>query len=227
MPRQPRNCIQSSFFHVMVQGINKSYIFEYPEDIKFYIKNMYKYTQELNINIISYCIMNNHAHLLIKAEDVKELSKYMHRLNTIYGKYYNTKYNRVGYVFRDRYKTEAIISEKQLYCCIRYIYNNPVKASICKEAKDYPYSNYRNISINYPDNYKFMDIDNDVKEDCKIIIYEFLTKNNITSSDLKKNIIKLKELIHILKTDFNISLRLIAEVLEINREKIRRIYNKN
>lgn len=42
MPRYPRNYLDTSFFHVMSQGINKSYIFEDEIDIKFYIKNMYE-----------------------------------------------------------------------------------------------------------------------------------------------------------------------------------------
>ena len=108
MPRFPRSYIKTSFFHVMVQGINKSYIFEEPENIKYYISTMHKLSKEQEIEIIAYCIMNNHAHMLIKTEQLKELSKYMQRLNTRYGKYYNKKHNRVGYVFRDRYKSEGI-----------------------------------------------------------------------------------------------------------------------
>ena len=56
-----------------------------------------------------------------------------------YGRYYNKKYNRVGYVFRDRYKSEGIHREEHLYSCIRYIYNNPVKAGLCSHAKEYSY----------------------------------------------------------------------------------------
>ena len=42
MPRFPRNYIKTTAFHVITQGINRSYIFENPEDIKYYIKVMYK-----------------------------------------------------------------------------------------------------------------------------------------------------------------------------------------
>jgi len=225
MPRIPRNSFQSSFFHIMVQGINKSYIFEYNNDIKYYIKTMYELNMDYNIRIIAYCIMNNHSHLLIEANNIDNISKYMHRLNTKYGKYYNKKYNRVGYVFRDRYKSEAIYNEKHMYCCIKYIYNNPVKAGICNNAEDYPYSNYKNISINYEDNYVFMDIDDDKEENYKNDINSFLIKNNIELVNLQNHPIKLKELINILKSNYNISLRLIAKEIGINREKLRRIYN--
>ena len=61
----------------------------------------------------------------------------MHCLNTRYGLYYNKKHKRIGYVFRDRYKAEGIYSEEQLYNCIKYIYDNPVKAGVCNKAEEY------------------------------------------------------------------------------------------
>ena len=69
---------------------------------------MYRLKEKLDVQIIAYCIMNNHAHILIKTNNIHELGKYMQCLNTKYGKYYNKKYNRIGYVFRDRYKSEGI-----------------------------------------------------------------------------------------------------------------------
>ena len=224
MPRVPRSYIKTSHFHVITQGINKSYIFEIPEDIKYYISIMYKLSKEHEIKIKAYCIMNNHAHILIETEQLAELSKYMQRLNTKYGIYYNKKYNRVGYVFRNRYKAEGIYSEEHLYNCIKYIYNNPVKAGICNRAEEYPYSNYSKIDKNLRGNYIFIDVEDDKQKNCKNIIKEFLLENNLELDNIKKDRKKLKELIIILKSDYNISLRKIAEEIGLNRETVRKIY---
>ena len=223
MPRFPRKHIKTSFFHVITQGINKSYIFDKSEDIKYYIKLIYKLSKEHEIEIIAYCIMNNHARMLIKTKKSDELSKYMQRLNCTYARYYNKKYDRVGYVFRDRYKSEGIYDEQHLYNCIKYIYDNPVKAGICSKAKDYPYSNYKIITKEIKENYTFMDIDNDSKI-CKELIQNFLNENDMDINDLKKNKRKLKELIVILKMEYNISLRKISEETKIGRETIRKTY---
>ncbi len=223
MPRFPRKHIKTSFFHVITQGINKSYIFDKSEDIKYYIKLIYKLSKEHETEIIAYCIMNNHAHMLIKTKKSDELSKYMQRLNCTYARYYNKKYDRVGYVFRDRYKSEGIYDEQHLYNCIKYIYYNPVKAGICSKAKDYPYSNYKIITKEIKENYTFMDIDND-SEICKELIQNFLNENDMDINDLKKNKRKLKELIVILKMEYNISLRKISEETKIGRETIRKTY---
>ena len=226
MPRLPRSYIKTSFFHVITQGINKSYIFEKAEDIKYYIKIMYHLTKEQKIKIIGYCIMNNHAHMLIETEEIEELSKYMQRLNTKYGKYYNKKYNRVGYVFRDRYRAEGIYTEEYLYNCLKYIYNNPVKAGICKKAEDYPYSNYKKIDEELNENYAFIDVDDNDKDIGEEIIEKFLKENEMELIDLKRNKRRLKELIIILKEQYNISLRKIAKEVHMGREKIRRLYDE-
>ena len=192
MPRKPRSYEHTLFFHVITQGIDKKYIFEKSEDIKYYIKTMYQLKQTQEIDIISYCIMNNHAHILIKTENIEELSKYMQRLNTKYGRYYNKKYNRVGYVFRDRYKSEGIYSESHLYNCIKYIYDNPVKAGICIKAEEYPYSNYKKIKSKSNEKYAFIDVDETKEEICKNIIHKFLMMNEIEKEELKDDKIKLR-----------------------------------
>lgn len=231
MPRISRTTyIKTIFFHIITQGINKSYIFERSGDIKYYIKLINKLSTEHNVEILAYCVMNNHAHMLVKATKIEELSKYMQRLNTKYAKYYNTKYNRVGYVFRSRYKSEGIYNEKYLYNCMRYICNNPVKVGICKEAKDYPYSNYKELSkvINDTINerYTFMDIEEENVVECKDIVKEFLIKNETNLKNLKRNRKKLKKLITVLKEEYKMSLRKIAEEIGINRESVRKIYNQ-
>ena len=170
--------------------------------------------------------MNNHAHMLIETEEIEELSKYMQRLNTKYGKYYNKKYNRVGYVFRDRYRAEGIYTEEYLYNCLKYIYNNPVKAGICKKAEDYPYSNYKRIDKELNENYAFIDVDDNDKDIGEEIIEKFLKENEMELIDLKRNKRRLKELIIILKEQYNISLRKIAKEVHMGREKIRRLYDE-
>lgn len=233
MPRFPRTYIKTIFFHIITQGINKSYIFERSEDIKFYIRMMKKISKYQEVKVLAYCVMNNHTHMLVKTNKTEKMSKFMQRLNTTYGKYYNQKYNRVGYVFRNRYKSEGIYDEKHLYNCVRYIYNNPVKAGICKEAKEYQYSNYKEINSKYKeinvdliDEYSFIDIEDKNPRKNENIIKEIIKKNNINLNEIRKNKKELKEIITILKENEGISLRKIAEELNLSRESVRRIYTK-
>ena len=132
--RQVRENLKSSFFHVMIQGIRKEYIFSKEQYIRMYLKLLNEKRKELKIKIIAYCIMNNHAHLLMETKNIKELSKFMQKINGCYAKYYNFMEDRVGYVFRDRYKCQIIKNQKHLVQCIKYIHQNPVKAGMVKDS---------------------------------------------------------------------------------------------
>ena len=143
MPRVARKNIESSYCHVIVQGINKEYIFK-----ENYLKDAYKNLikkclGEIDVKILSYCIMDNHAHFLIYSDKIEYITKLMRRVNTSYAMLYNSMNNRAGYVFRDRYYTQTILSEEQLFNCVVYIHDNPVKAKIVSKMSEYKYSSYR------------------------------------------------------------------------------------
>lgn len=225
MPRVPRFYSDTSFFHVMTQGIKKEYIFNQSEDAERYISILYNTKDECKINIIAYCIMNNHAHLLLKASKVEYLSKFMHKTNGKYAKYYNKKYERVGYVFRDRFKSEAIYTEQNLYNCIAYIYNNPVKARICNSPEEYPFSNYKyNKNINYEtcEEYSFIDTEEDKEKQCEILINELLSKQNKSNTLLEQQEAQ-KQLLLKLKNDYKMPLSVIEKFTGIGRNKIIRM----
>lgn len=244
MPRNSRNRINTNFFHIMVQGLNKEFIFSKVEDKKQYLKLVNRIKKEVNIIIVSYCIMDNHVHILVKTHATGQLSKFMHKVNTLYAIYYNQKYNRVGYVFRDRYKSQVIYSEKQLYACINYIHNNPVKARMCKCPCDYKYSSYNQYKQNFDIDEKnikyilakdnevqeknmiFLEDENEKEEEIQRAIKEYLYNNKLNLEILKKDTEHLREIISLLKNDYNLSLRKISTYINIGRETVRNIAKK-
>ena len=240
MARGPRKCTNMFFYHIMVQGINKEYILNEVEDKRQYLKFINKVKKEIDVYIVSYCIMDNHVHILIKEEYIECLSRFMHKVNTLYAMYYNKKYNRVGYVFRDRYKSQVIYSENQLYTCINYIHNNPVKAGICRLASEYEYSSYneyiknmeeiqRNINgllikediLDKKEN--FLEIEEEKEVEIKNAIEEYMKINNITFHTLKNERKNLKEIINMLKEYYGLSLRQISIYINVGRETVRNI----
>ena len=118
MSRLPRSFINSNFFHVMIQGINREYIFEDEFFKKVYLKYIFEESVMLNINIISFCVMDNHVHLLLNIKNIEDMSILMKKTNQRYALFYNKMKSRVGYVFRNRYRSEPICDERYLYQCI-------------------------------------------------------------------------------------------------------------
>ena len=255
MPRNARKEIYSEIFHIMIQGINKEYIFKNDTEINTYLKYLKERLNDRNLKIIAYCIMNNHAHFLIHTNDIMEISKLMSQVNTKYAIFYNKINNRCGFVFRNRYKSEQILTYSHLISCIEYIHNNPVKAGICDKKEDYQYSSYnnyknndkilntytlfdilKNYNINLEDVfkeryklYKFIDdIENQDKDQLKkTILEEFLKKNNIKNVDeVKNNYSYLKQFSTIMCIEYNFTQKEIAEFLGLNRLKIHRILHE-
>lgn len=220
----------------MVQGINKEHIFNQEIYIKKYLKILKENQVKTNLKIIAYCIMTNHAHILIKAENVQELSNLMQKVNGNYARYYNYMENRVGYVFRDRFKSQPIMSKKQLYNCIRYIHLNPVKAKMVDKPEKYKYSSYNEYKkriennnnlelkiLDYICNSKeeiseqFLDINQDKKEIINNSLIEFLRINRINLYEILEKREILKKLIKYLKNEKEIKYVDIMNHFEINK----------
>ena len=89
MSRRARQNLSTSFFHVIVQGINKEAIFKEDSYKKKYLKLIAERMQEYDLDILAYVIMNNHAHLLIHIEKIKKLSEFMKKVNEEFANYYN------------------------------------------------------------------------------------------------------------------------------------------
>ncbi len=148
MPRIARKDLRTPFLHVMVQGVNKEYVFNKEENIEKYLKLMSENLKDCSVEMLAYCMMSNHGHFLMYAEHINELGKIMQKVNLIYAQMYNKEENRCGVVFRNRYQVQPIYDIKYLINCIKYIHNNPVKAKIVKNCEDYKYSSYNDYIHN-------------------------------------------------------------------------------
>lgn len=84
--------------------------------------------------------MGNHVHLLLK-DKKDELDLIMKKIVGSYAYYYNQKYDRIGHLFQDRYKSETVDDDEYYLTVLRYIHQNPVKAKIT-EIDKYKWSSY-------------------------------------------------------------------------------------
>lgn len=201
--------------------------------------------EENNINIISYCIMDNHIHLLLNVNNIENMCKFMHQINTKYAKFYNKVNNRVGYVFRNRYFSKEILDYNQLKRCIVYIHRNPVVAKIVKNEKDYKYSSY-NEYLESKERKKLIDFEyckklfGEISEEEFIVLFKQIHKYK--DSELKefdnfnqkqevnfqsliekyKNFSQSEKIIKLNKEE-KISERKLAKIFNQNRYQIRKI----
>ena len=85
--------------------------------------------------------MSNHIRLLIRERE-DTIGMAIKRIASSYVYYYNHKYSRDGHLFRERFKSEPVNDMAYFVTLLRYIHQNPVKAGMVSEVKDYEFSSW-------------------------------------------------------------------------------------
>ena len=155
--------VENSFYHIYNRGVDKRIIFIQDLDYQMflsYLKNylsilslqqvrpVRKSTLFLEIDLIAYCLMPNHFHLLIKQKSAKSIIKFMRCLINAYTRYFNTRHKRIGHLFQGKYKASLITEDLYLLQLSRYIHRNPLelfRSDLHKILSEYPYSSYKDF----------------------------------------------------------------------------------
>ena len=141
MPRKARKKAESGIYHVMLRGIDRQLIFEDAEDYLRFLDIVQQCHEICDFKLYAYCLMGNHVHLLLKVQN-DGLETIFKRIGGRYVYYYNVKYQRVGHLFQDRFKSEPVDDDAYFLTVLRYIHQNPVKAKLCSKVEDYPFSSF-------------------------------------------------------------------------------------
>ena len=142
MSRRPRQESPTQVYHFINRGVNKKKIFHHAKDYNFYLGLLKEYCEKLNAQIYHYCIMSNHAHLVLKAESLESLSRFGHFTHRRYAYYYCKTYHWSEQVFRRNFMSVPILDDSYLLECGRYIERNPVDAKLVEKPEDHAYSSY-------------------------------------------------------------------------------------
>lgn len=172
MPRREPLLATGEIYHIFNRGLNHQPIFYGQENyqravdlfsfyrfahlpLRFSHFNNLKYTQKAAlsaaleakdqklISLISFCLMPNHFHFLLRQEKDGGISKFMANFQNSFTRYFNTRYQRTRYLFEGQFKAVKIETEEQLLHTSRYIHLNPYTAYVVKTTEallDYPWS---------------------------------------------------------------------------------------
>lgn len=160
--------VENGFYHVYNRGVEKRKIFENEKDFRVFLsylksslspppdpKTLLKtltfkgptfkglprqprnYSQE--IDLLAYCLMPNHFHLLIRQRGAESMEGFIRSLATRYSMYFNKKSGRVGPLFQGNYKAALLTEEPYLLHLSRYIHLNPAEytASLTEAYSSY------------------------------------------------------------------------------------------
>jgi putative transposase len=160
--------IEGGYYHIFNRGVEKRYIYEDGQDCDVFLRLLSYYLSPFDpkaphpfsgvpdikmararplsnlnkeVELLAYCLMPNHFHLLIKQGTRDGMTKLLRRTLTAYTMYFNKRNNRVGHLFQGKYKASLIPEDPSLIHISRYIHLNPTEITNA-ELSSYPYSSY-------------------------------------------------------------------------------------
>lgn len=150
MPIKRPSLINQEIYHIVIRGVGNSAIFNNDEDRYRAIFSLYEFNTDesveigiqrrkrkykgeqfsddrnLLVEILAFCFMPNHVHLLLRQIRDAGITDFMRKFGAGYAMYFNKKYNRKGHLFQGRFKAIYIKTEEQLQTVFVYIHINPI-----------------------------------------------------------------------------------------------------
>lgn len=163
--------VNGQYYHIFSRSIAKYIVFNNQNDygrfielanLYRYIDFNYKYSNFANlrikmqknvidgldknrklVEIVAYCIMPTHIHLLLKQIVENGISKYMAKILNSYTRYFNLKHHRKGPLWEGHFNNILVNSDEQLLHLTRYIHLNPTSAGLVEKPEDWEHSSYK------------------------------------------------------------------------------------
>jgi len=139
MPRVPRSVLPDGLFHVATRGVAKMAIYLDDNDRRNFLGLLALAVQAFEWECLAFCLMTTHYHLVLETSR-QNLSDGMQMLNGDYAQGFNGKYERWGHVFGDRYWSRPLADGEELERICGYVMANPVRAGLCSDSSDWPWS---------------------------------------------------------------------------------------
>ena len=192
MARLARITYDGIIYHAVQRGNNKQNIFSDNNDYIVFKNIIKKYKNKYLFELYNYCLMPNHIHLLIKFLRKEEIAKFFQGLFQSFQFHHRRKYDYVGMLYQNRYKSIPVEKDSYLLECARYIERNPLRAGIVDLLHDYKWSSYNFYALGQSDpvvtpNPLYMELAGLPQKREKLYI-EYLTKERPYEMLLEKKI---------------------------------------
>ena len=139
MSRQSRIIIPGLPHHVTQRGVRRQDVFFTPDDREYYLKWFQQTADKCEVHTLAYCLMTNHVHFIVVPSHERSLAQLFKSLHVRYACYLNAHHNWTGHAWQARFFSSTLDGE-YLWTAIRYVEQNPVRASMVRHAIDYPWS---------------------------------------------------------------------------------------
>lgn len=149
MPRTARIVLPGFPHHITQRGNNQQDVFFVDADRAEYLRLLNKHSLQYSFEVLGYCLMSNHVHIIGTPQTEQSLAQAIGRTNLIYTQYLNRLHNRTGHLWQNRFFSCAL-DERYFWTALRYVECNPVRAKLSRFPWSYPWSS-ASVHVGKPD----------------------------------------------------------------------------
>lgn len=142
MPRRGRSVEAGLIYHVLNRGNDRKQLFFKPADYLAFLALLIEGLKHAQVELLAFCLMPNHWHLVLRPKTAKDLSKYLAWVTNTHAKRYREHYHTRGHghVYQGRFKSFLVQDDFHFLVLMRYVQGNALRAALVARAEDWPWS---------------------------------------------------------------------------------------
>lgn len=139
MARLARVVLPGYAHHITQRGNRRQDVFFKQSDYEYYLELLKEWCTNEEIEVLAYCLMTNHVHMIVMPETRSDLGKAIGEVHRRYTRMVNFRENWRGFLWQGRFASYPM-SPNWLLSAAAYVELNPVKAKMVNNAWDYRWS---------------------------------------------------------------------------------------
>ena len=139
MPRKLRFAPPGYYCHITQRGNYGQETFFSDSDRRLFLNLLGHHADARQVDVLAYCLMSNHFHLIARGTQDGGISRFMQGLNGQYAQLIHGRLSRRGRLWQERFYS-CVLDGAHLRSALRYVELNPVRAGMAADACRYPWS---------------------------------------------------------------------------------------
>ena len=136
MPRTARASVAGSWYHVLNRGNGRAVVFHKPAVYDAFVRAVADATVRLPVDLLGYCLMPNHFHLVMRTHADGDLGRWVRWLLVAHAQRYHRHYHTTGHVWQGRFKASPVQDDDHSVGVLRYVERNALRAELVTRCSD-------------------------------------------------------------------------------------------
>lgn len=158
MPRANRYFVPGQLYHLTHRCHNREFLLKFARDRDAYRLKLRENIHRFDLALLDYSITCNHVHLLLSAADSEQISRFMQRVEGEFAQAYNSRKQRRGAYWEDRFHSTMIQPDGHLEECLVYIALNMVRCRAVPHPREWRWCGYQEF-MGLRQRFRILDID--------------------------------------------------------------------